>query len=65
MKTLRKLGIGGKSLNLIKAIYEDRRANIILSVEGLNASFPKIRSKTRLSALTMSFNIVLIASAIR
>ena len=59
MKTLNKLGIEGKYLNIIKAIYDKPTANIILNSEKLKA-FP-LRSGTRqgcpLSPLL--FNIVL------
>jgi hypothetical protein len=35
IKALRKLGKGGKYLNIIKAIYDKPRANIILNGEKL------------------------------
>ena len=59
VKTLQKAGIEGTYLNIIKAIYDKPRANIILNGEKLKA-FP-LRSETRqgfpLSPLL--FNIVL------
>jgi retron-type reverse transcriptase len=67
IKALRKLGIKGKYLNIIKAIYDKPTANIILNGEKLNP-FP-LKSGTRqgcpLSPLL--FNIVLefLAKAIR
>ena len=38
IKTLSKMGIEGAFLNLIKAIYERRRANIILNGQKLKLS---------------------------
>ena len=67
IKTVQKVGIEGTYLNIIKAIYDKTRANIILNGEKLKA-FP-LRSGTRqgcpLSLLL--FNIVLeaLATAIR
>ena len=59
IKTLQKKGIEGTYLNIVKAIYDKLRANIILNDEKLKA-FP-LRSGTRqecpLSPLL--FNIVL------
>ena len=59
IKTLSKMGMEGKYLNIIKAIYDKPTANIILNSENLKA-FP-LRSGTRqgcpLSPLL--FNIVL------
>jgi hypothetical protein len=39
MKALRKLGIGGMYLNIVKAIYDKPTANIILNGEKLEV-FP-------------------------
>ena len=39
IKTLQKMGIEGTYLNIVKAIYEKRTANIILNGEKLKA-FP-------------------------
>ena len=59
IKTLKKVGIEGAFLNIIKAIYETPTANIILHGQKLRA-FP-VRSGTRqgcpLSPLL--FNVVL------
>ena len=48
IKTLQSVGIEGTFLNLIKAIYEKRTANIILNGEKLEA-YPS-RSRTRQDA---------------
>ena len=45
IKTLQKIGIEGKYLNIIKAIYDRPSANIILTGEKLKA-FP-LKSRTR------------------
>ena len=45
IKTLRKAGMEGTYLNIIKAIYDKPTANIILNVEKLKA-FP-LKSGTR------------------
>ena len=51
IKTLRKVGIEGGSLNIIKAMYERPTPNIILN--GKTLSFPtKIQNKTRMSTFT-------------
>ena len=67
IKTLQKVGIEGNYLNLIKAIYDKPKANIILNGEKLKA-FP-LRSGTRQGCplLPLLFNIVLevLAMAIR
>ena len=59
IKTLHKVGIEGRYLNIIKAMYDKPTANIVLNGENLKP-FP-LRSGTRqvcpLSALL--FNIVL------
>ena len=44
-KTLQKMGIEGSYLNIVKAIYDETTANIILNGEKLKA-FPQ-RSETR------------------
>ena len=63
IKTLQKAGIEGAYLNIVKAIYDETTANIILNCEKMKA-FP-LRSGTRqgcpLSPLL--FNIVLEALA--
>ena len=67
IKTLRKVGIEGAFLNLIKAIYETPTATIILNGQKLRA-FP-LRSGTRQGCpfSPLLFNIVLevLATAIR
>ena len=67
VKTLKKVGIEGSYLKIIKVIYERPTANIILNGEKLRA-FP-LRSGTRQGCplLPLLFNIVLevLASAIR
>ena len=67
IKTLQKLGIEGTYLNIVKAIYDNPTANIILSGEKLKA-FP-LRSGTRQGCplLPLLFNIFLkvLATAIR
>ena len=50
IKTLRKVGIVGAFLNIMKAIYERPTANIILNGQKLK-TFP-LRSGTRMSAFT-------------
>ena len=59
IKTLQKAGIEGTKLNIIKAIYDKLRANIILNSEKLKA-FP-LKSGTRQGCplLPLLFNIVL------
>jgi hypothetical protein len=67
IKALRKLGIEGMYLNIIKAIYEKPIANIILNGEKLK-SFPlKSGTKQGCPLSSFLFNIVLefLARAIR
>jgi hypothetical protein len=45
IKALRKLGIGGKYLNIVKAIYDKPTANIILNGEKLKPFPLKSRMK--------------------
>ena len=67
IKTLRKVGIVGAFLNIMKAIYERPKANIILNGQKLK-DFPQ-RSGTRQGCpfLPLLFNIVLevLTTAIR
>jgi hypothetical protein len=67
INALRKLGIEGKYLNIVKAIYNKLTANIILNDEKLKR-FP-LKSGTRqgCSQSPLLFNIVLefLARAIR
>jgi hypothetical protein len=51
IKALRKLGIEGMCLNIIKAIYDKSIANIILNGEKLNPFKPQIRKGTRVPIL--------------
>ena len=51
IKTLKKMGIEGSYLNIVKAIYDKPKA-IILNGEKLKAFLPKIRNKTRVSTFT-------------
>jgi hypothetical protein len=46
IKALKKLGIEGKYLNIIKLIYDKLRTNIMLNGENQTIS-SKVRSKTR------------------
>ena len=67
IKTLKKVGIEGVYLKIIKAIYERPTTNIILNGEKLRA-FP-LRSGTRqgcpLSPLLFNIVLEVLASAIR
>ena len=67
IKTLSKVGIKGAFLNIIKAIYDRPRANIILNGQKLRA-FP-LRSGTRqgcpLSPLLFHIVLEVLATAIR
>ena len=67
MKTLRKVGIEGTYLNIIKTIYDKPTANIILYGEKLKA-FP-LRSGTKqacpLSPLLFNTGLEVLAMAIR
>ena len=67
IKTLQKVGIEGTDLNIIKAIYDNLTANIILKGEKLKA-FP-LRSGTRqgcpLSPLLFNIDLEVLATAIR
>ena len=65
-QTLQKMGIEGTYLNIVKGIYDEPTANIILNVGKLKA-FP-LRSETRQGCpLSQLFNKVLevLATAIR
>ena len=67
IKTLQKMGIGGTNLHIVKAIYDNPTANIILNGEKLKA-FP-LRSGTRqgcpLSQLLFNIVLEVLATAIR
>ena len=67
IKTLQKLGTEGTYLNIIKAIYDKPKSNIILNGEKLKA-FP-LKSGTRqdcpLSLLLFNIVLEILATAIR
>ena len=67
IKTLKKIGIEGIYLNIVKAIYDKPTANIILNGEKLKA-FP-LRSGTRqgrlISLLLFSIVLEVLATVIR
>ena len=67
IKTLQKMDIEGAYLNIVKAIYDNLTANIILNGEKLKA-FP-LRSGTRqecpLSALLFNIVLEVLATAFR
>jgi hypothetical protein len=68
LKTLKKLGIKEMLLNIIKAIHDKPRANIILNGEPLTETISlKVRNKTGLPAFPTPFNIILdfLARAVR
>jgi hypothetical protein len=67
IKALKKLGIEGMFLNIIKPIYDKPRANIILNGEQLKL-FPlnsRMRHGCPLSQLLFSVVLELLARAIR
>ena len=53
IKTLENMGIEGTYINIVKAIYDKPKANIILNGEKLKSIPPKIRNKTRVSTFTI------------
>ena len=67
IKTLQKMGIEGTYLNIVKAIYDKPRANIILNEEKLKA-FP-LKSGTRqgcpLSPLLFNIVLEVLATAVK
>jgi retron-type reverse transcriptase len=67
IKALRKLGIEGKYLNIIKAIYNKSTANIILNGEKLKQFLRKTGTRQGCPPFPLLFNIVLefLARAIR
>ena len=52
IETLKKMGIEGIYLNVVKAIHDKPTSNIILNGEKLKSIPPKIRNNTRVSNLT-------------
>jgi hypothetical protein len=67
IKALRKLGIEGKYLNIVKAIYDKPTANIIINGEKLKPFPLKSGMRQGCSRSPLLFNIVLelLARAIR
>ena len=59
LKTLNKLGIGGTSLKIIKAIYDKPTADIILNGQKLNAFPLNSGSRQGCPLSPLLFNIVL------
>ena len=67
IKTLQKMGIEGIYLNIVKAIYDNPTANIILNVEKLKAFPPRSGTRQEYPLSPLLFNIILevLAMAIR
>ena len=67
IKTLQKTGIEWTYFNIIKAIYNKPKANIILNGKKTESISSKIRNKTRVPTLITTIQLVLefIAIAIR
>ena len=67
IKTLSNMGIEGRFLNIIKAIYERPTANIILSGQNLRAFSLRLGTRQGCPLSPLYFNIVLevLATAIR
>ena len=67
IKTLQKMGIEGTYLNIVKAIYDKPRANIILNGEKLKAFLLRSGARQGCPLSPLLFNIVLevLATAIR
>ena len=59
VKILRKMGIEGTYLNIVKAIYDKHTASISLNVVKLKAFPPKSGTRQGLPLLPLLFNIVL------
>jgi hypothetical protein len=59
IKALRKVGIEGMYLNIVKAIYNKPTANIILNGEKLKSLHLKSGTRQRCSLTSLLFNIVL------
>ena len=58
IKTLQKVSIEGAYLNVIKAIYDKLRANIILNGEKLKASLLRSGTRQGCPLSLLLFNIV-------
>ena len=67
IKTLQKMGIEGTYINIVKAIYDNPTANIILNGENLKASPLRsgIRQGCPLSPLLFNIVFEVLATAIR
>ena len=68
IKTLQKMGIEGTYLNIVKAIYDQPTANIILNGEKLKALLPlssRIRQGCPLSPLLFNIVLEVLATATR
>ena len=67
IKTRQKMGTEGTYLNIVKAIYDKPRANIILNGEKLKAFPLRSGTRQRCPVLPLLFNIILevLATAIR
>ena len=67
IKTLKKMGIEGTYLNILKAIYDNPSANIILNGEKLKAFSLRLGTRQGYPLSPILFNIVLevLATAIR
>ena len=59
IKTLQKVGLEGKYLNIIKAIYDKPTANIILNGDKLKAFLIKSRTRQGCPLSPFLFNIIL------
>jgi heptaprenylglyceryl phosphate synthase len=55
IKALRKLGIEGMYLNILKAIYDKPTDNIIIKGEKSETISPKIKNKTRVPTILTPF----------
>jgi hypothetical protein len=51
IKSLRKLGIEGMYFNIIKAIYDELVAKILLNGEKTESTSPKIRNESRVTTI--------------
>ena len=63
IKTFNKMGIEGKYLNVIKAIYDKPTANIILNSEKLKAFALRLGTGQECLLSPLLFNIVLVVPA--